>query len=168
MTKVIAQVFSQTVHRYCLWHILNKFPDKLNPVIFRDHYQIIKNVIVHSTTIDSFEKSWEEVMNRANFIKWLNLMYELRQRWVSAFFNHVFSAGMSNSQRFESSHAFFKRYVSSKNSLMNFIIRFNKALRHQRHNELVADHTNMNEHHVIKSNWSLESQMVRFYTKLNG
>ncbi|XP_073057390.1 protein FAR1-RELATED SEQUENCE 5-like [Primulina eburnea] len=54
MTKVIGEVFPKTIHRYCLWNILNKFPDKLNPVTFRDHYQSIKNVIVHSTTSIEF------------------------------------------------------------------------------------------------------------------
>ncbi|XP_073126237.1 protein FAR1-RELATED SEQUENCE 5-like [Henckelia pumila] len=131
MTKAIAQVFPQTVHRYCLWHILNKFPDKLSPVIFRDHYQSIRNVIVHSTTSD------EGVMEN----------------------------GISSSQRSESSHAFFKRYISNKNALMDFIVRFNKALRNQRHNELVADHIDMNERPKVMSNWPMETQMVKVYTK---
>ncbi|XP_073015406.1 protein FAR1-RELATED SEQUENCE 5-like [Primulina eburnea] len=167
ITKVIAEVFLKTIHRYCLWHILNKFPDKLNPVTFRDHYQSIKNVIVHSTTSIEFERSWEDVMNCANLVEndRLSLMYELRHKWVPAYFNHVFSAGMSSSQRSESSHAFFKRYVCNKNSLMDFLIRFNKALRHQRHNELVSDHTDMNERPKVKSNWPMELKMVNVYTK---
>ncbi|KAG6424546.1 hypothetical protein SASPL_114964 [Salvia splendens] len=44
MTKALAQVLPETVHRYCLWHILNKFPEKISLVIFRDHYQSIRNV----------------------------------------------------------------------------------------------------------------------------
>ncbi|XP_075515325.1 protein FAR1-RELATED SEQUENCE 5-like [Primulina tabacum] len=167
MMKAIAEVFPKTIHRYCLWHILNKFPDKLNPVTFRDHYQSIKNVIVHSTTSIEFERSWEEVMNCANLVEndWLSLMYELRHKWGPAYFNHVFSARMSSSQRSESSHAFFKRYVCSNNSLMDFIICFNKALRHQRHNELVDDHTDTKEWTKLKSNWPMELQMVNVYTK---
>ncbi|XP_073133316.1 protein FAR1-RELATED SEQUENCE 5-like [Henckelia pumila] len=168
MTKAIAQDFPQTVHRYCLWHILNKFPEKLSPVIFREHYQSIRNVIVHSTTIDEFEESWKGVMESTDLVQndWLNLMYELRHRWVPAYFLHVFSAGISSSQRSESSHAFFKRYVSNKNALMDFIVRFNKALRNQRHNELVADHVDMNERPKVTSNLPMETQMVKIYTKI--
>ena len=133
MTKAIAQVFPQTVHRYCLWYILNKFSDKLDPLTFRNHYHSIKDIIVNSTTPDAFEKTWEETIKDANLEKndWLSLMYELRHRWVPAYFSHVFSAGMSSSQRSEGSHAFFKKYISNKNSLMDFITRFNRALRHQ-------------------------------------
>ncbi|XP_042441230.1 protein FAR-RED IMPAIRED RESPONSE 1-like [Zingiber officinale] len=167
MTKVIAQVFPQTVHRYYLWHILNKFSSKLHPLTFRDYYQSIKNVIGNSTTPDEFENSWEEVIKCANLEKneLLSSMYELRHKWVPAYFSHIFCAGMSSSQRSEGSHAFFKRYVSNKNSLMDFIIRFNRELKHQRHSELVAGHIDMNEHPRIKTNWPMETQMVKLYTK---
>ncbi|XP_073019457.1 protein FAR-RED IMPAIRED RESPONSE 1-like [Primulina eburnea] len=134
---------------------------------FRDHYESIRNAILHSSTDEEFESSWEAAMSNANLEQhdWLSLMFDLRHKWVPAYFNHVFSAGMSSSQRSESSHAFFKRYISSKNSLMDFIIRFNKALRHQRHNELVADHVDMNERPKLQSKWPMESQMVTVYTK---
>ncbi|XP_073047683.1 protein FAR1-RELATED SEQUENCE 5-like [Primulina eburnea] len=167
LTKAISQVFPRTTHRYCLWHILNKFSEKLNPMTFRDHYESIRNAILHSSTDEEFESSWEAAMSNANLEQhdWLSLMFDLRHKWVPAYFNHVFSAGMSSSQRSESSHAFFKRYISSKNSLMDFIIRFNKALRHQRHNELVADHVDMNERPKLQSKWPMESQMVTVYTK---
>ncbi|XP_073137665.1 protein FAR1-RELATED SEQUENCE 5-like [Henckelia pumila] len=92
-------------------------------------------------------------------------MYDLRKKWVPAYLNHVFAAGMSSSQRSESSHSFFKRYVSKKNSLVDFIIRFNRALKHQRHNELVSDHVDRNESPKIKGNLPMEHQMVKVYTK---
>ncbi|XP_074560094.1 protein FAR1-RELATED SEQUENCE 5-like [Curcuma longa] len=166
MTKAIAQVFPQTIHRYCLWHIMSKFPEKLAP-LSHDIFQTIKNAIRNSTSPDEFEESWKEVITCANLEKndWLSLMYQLRQKWVPAYFSEVFCAGMSTSQRSESSHAFFKRYISNKNSLMDFITRFNRALRHQRHNELISDHVDINEHPRIKTNWPMETQMVKLYTK---
>ncbi|KAH6783669.1 hypothetical protein C2S52_008628 [Perilla frutescens var. hirtella] len=167
LTKAIAQVLPQTVHRFCLWHILNKFPDKISHVTFRDHYQSIKTVIENSISVDEFEQSWKEVIECANLEqnKWIALIYTLRHQWVPIYFSHIFCAGMSSSQREESSHSFLKKYISNKNSLMDFITRFNRALRHQRHNELVADHIDMNEHSKIKTNWLMETQMVKVYTK---
>ncbi|KAK1565578.1 hypothetical protein Q3G72_030022 [Acer saccharum] len=38
MTKAIAETLSDTFHRYCIWHILNKFSEKLNVVVYVDHY----------------------------------------------------------------------------------------------------------------------------------
>ncbi|XP_047953104.1 protein FAR1-RELATED SEQUENCE 5-like [Salvia hispanica] len=167
LTKALARVLPETVHRYCLWHILNKFPEKISPVTFRDHYQSIKNVIKNSTSSEEFEHGWKEVIRSANLEQnsWILLMYGLRHKWVPTYFSHIFFVGMSSSQRSESSHSFFKKYVSNKNSLMDFITRFNRALRHQRHNELVADHIDMNEHPKIKTCWPIETQMVKVYTR---
>ncbi|XP_047939469.1 protein FAR1-RELATED SEQUENCE 5-like [Salvia hispanica] len=120
MTKALAQVLPETVHRYCLWHILNKFPEKISPVTFRDHYRSIKNVIKNSTSPEEFEHDWKDVIRCANLEEnsWIVLMYELRHKWVPTYFSNVFFAGMSSSQKSESSHSFFKKYVSHKNSLM--------------------------------------------------
>ena len=89
----------------------------------------------------------------------------MRDRWVPAFVNHIFAAGMSSSQRAESSHSFFKRYISKKNSLMDFIIRFNRALGHQRYQELMANHSDVNEQPRLKSLWPMEAQMAKVYTR---
>ncbi|KZV32004.1 hypothetical protein F511_39216 [Dorcoceras hygrometricum] len=62
ITKAIAHAFPQIVHRYCLWHILNKFSDKIDPLTFPEHYRKIKDVIANSSTPEQFEKSWEEVI----------------------------------------------------------------------------------------------------------
>ncbi|KAG6403960.1 hypothetical protein SASPL_136194 [Salvia splendens] len=60
LTKALAQVLLGTVHRYCLWHILNKFPENISPVTFRDHYQSIKNVKKNSISPEDFEHGWSE------------------------------------------------------------------------------------------------------------
>ncbi|KZV20430.1 protein FAR-RED IMPAIRED RESPONSE 1-like, partial [Dorcoceras hygrometricum] len=171
ITKAIAYVFPRTVHRFCLWHILSKFLDKLAPITFRVHYPSIKKVIENSTSPDEFEQSWKEVIKCANLENndWLSLMYYMRQKWVPAYLNHVLCAGMSSSQRVDVrvdvQLANFLFMNSKKNTLMDFVIRFNRALRHQRHNELVADHVDINEHPKIKSNWPMERQMVKVYTR---
>ncbi|KAG6390848.1 hypothetical protein SASPL_148593 [Salvia splendens] len=94
MTKALAQVLPETVHRYCLWHILNKFPEKISPVIFRDHYQRIRNVIKNSTSPEEFENGWKEVIRCANLEQnsWILLMYGMRHKHMLAFFrvNQIF------------------------------------------------------------------------------
>ncbi|KAL2485890.1 Protein FAR1-RELATED SEQUENCE 5 [Abeliophyllum distichum] len=97
--------------------------------------------------------------------EWLQTMYDIRSRWVPAYVKHIFSVGMSSSQRSESGHSFLKKYVNRKNSLMGFITRFNRALSHQRHDELVANHVDLNEQPRVTSSVMMESQMVKIYTK---
>ncbi|KAL2471801.1 Protein FAR1-RELATED SEQUENCE [Abeliophyllum distichum] len=62
---------------------------------------------------------------------------------------------MSSNQRSESGHSFLKKYVDRKNSLTDFVTRFNRALVHQRHEELVANHIDLTQtpkNELVQSN----------------
>ncbi|KAL2503603.1 Protein FAR1-RELATED SEQUENCE 5 [Abeliophyllum distichum] len=48
---------------------------------------------------------------------------------------------------------------------MGFMTRFNRALSHQRHDELVANHVDLNEQPRVTESFMMESQMVQIYTK---
>ncbi|ESR42104.1 hypothetical protein CICLE_v10013881mg, partial [Citrus x clementina] len=116
---------------------------------------------------DDFDRNWLEIIEKGKLRDnaWLKSVFEIRSKWVPAYVNHVFSAGMSSSQRAESYHFFFKRYVSKKNSLLDFMIRFNRALNHQRHEELNANHADINEKPTLKLPLKMEKQMVSLYTR---
>ncbi|KAL8477183.1 hypothetical protein ACS0TY_029471 [Phlomoides rotata] len=94
MAKATAQVFPQTFHRYCIWHILNKFSDKINLIAYRNHYYRIKSVIFDSESPEEFELNWSEVVKATKLDDndWLHHVYDLRHRWVSAYVKHIFSA----------------------------------------------------------------------------
>ncbi|KAF7143410.1 hypothetical protein RHSIM_Rhsim05G0115200 [Rhododendron simsii] len=92
-------------------------------------------------------------------------MYEIRDRWVLAYTNHMFSVHMTSSQRAESSYSFFKRYVSKENSMMAFVMWFNRALDKVRHNELDLDHKDVNEKPLLKTSWAMEKKMNEIYTR---
>ncbi|XP_060673895.1 protein FAR-RED IMPAIRED RESPONSE 1-like [Ziziphus jujuba] len=129
--------------------------------------QGFNHCIWESERPEEFERKWASIIEKANLHdnEWLKSIFELRSRWVPAYVNHVFSAGMSSSQRAESSHAFFKRYISKKNLLMDFILRFNKALAHQRHEDLSTDRVDINEKPVLKLALEMEKQMAKIYTR---
>ena len=101
---------------------------------------------------------------KLNNNEWFSSVYEMRSRWVSAYVKHVFAAGMSVSSRAEGDHAFFKTYVSKDNTLMDFILRFNRGLAHQRHEELIANHVDVNQRPMFKTPMMMERQMAEIYT----
>ncbi|KAL2481958.1 Protein FAR1-RELATED SEQUENCE 5 [Abeliophyllum distichum] len=138
IAKAISIVMPVTFHRFCIWHILNKFSEKINAMLYNEQYHRLVHIIKDSETPDEFERLWNEAMELTNLgcNEWLRSMYDIRSRWVPAYVNHIFSAGMSSNQRSESGHSFFKKYVNKKNSLMGFITRFNRALTHQNHEDV--------------------------------
>nr|XP_048324744.1 protein FAR-RED IMPAIRED RESPONSE 1-like [Ziziphus jujuba var. spinosa] len=152
MTKAVAKSLPNTFHSYCSWHIFEKFSIYLNAITYRDFYKDFKHCIWESERPKEFERKWASIIEKANLHdnEWLKSIFELRLRLVPTYVNHVFSAGMLSSQRAESSNAFFKRYILKKNLLMDFILRFNRAFAHQRHEYLSADHVDINEKPVLK------------------
>ncbi|XP_038707299.1 protein FAR1-RELATED SEQUENCE 5-like [Tripterygium wilfordii] len=142
MGKAIAEVLPNIVHRFCMWHILNKFSEKLDAVKWRDNYPSFHKCKWNSSSPEEFEFGWAEVVDQSGLSSnaWLKSVYDIRFMWIPAYVNDTFFVGMSSSQRVENCHAFFKSYVSKKNTLMDFVVRFTRALKHQRHQELMLDH----------------------------
>lgn len=167
IARSISEVFPSILHRFCLWHILNKFSEKLNVTLYKEQYHTLLNIIKESKSAEEFENKWTNLMNSTELghNEWLSNKYTIRHRWVPAYVRHIFVAGMSSSQRVESNHSFFKRYVHRKKSLIDFITRFNRALVHQRHEELVANHNDCNEVSGMVTGFPMERMMSSIYTK---
>ncbi|XP_058203605.1 protein FAR1-RELATED SEQUENCE 5-like isoform X1 [Rhododendron vialii] len=166
MTKAIASALPNTLHRYCMWHITNKFSERISALAYKEHYEEFKNCIWNSETKEQFEAGWVEVERKSNLSgnDWLQNLHEIRERWVPAYVRHIFSAHMTSSQRAEITHSFFKRYVSKENSLWDFVTRFERALARIRHNELDKDHKDVNERPNLKTMYPMEETMSELYT----
>ncbi|KAL2475357.1 Protein FAR1-RELATED SEQUENCE [Abeliophyllum distichum] len=146
IARATSIVLSSTLHRFCMWHILNKFSEKMNVVLYNDQYHMLVHIIKQSESPAEFEQQWIEVMKTTEL-------------------------GMSSSQRSESGHSFLKKYVDRKNSLTDFVVRFNRALVHQRYEELAANHIDLTQtpknelvqsNSYIYSNW-LSSDEAKVY-----
>ncbi|KAG6652700.1 hypothetical protein CIPAW_05G024400 [Carya illinoinensis] len=95
MKNAIATIFPETRHRYCLWHIMRKLPEKL-------------------------ESHAKFNLGLKTDIHWLQSLYKERSFWVPVFLKSVFWAGMSTMQRSESMNAFFDGYVHVGMTLKEF------------------------------------------------
>ncbi|XP_020246343.1 protein FAR1-RELATED SEQUENCE 5-like [Asparagus officinalis] len=166
MTKAFPLVLPNTFHRYCSWHILIKFSEKIDAVKYSIYKSEFSACIWKSETHEEFDLQWKSLIKKSGLEenKWLQDQYELRSRWIPAYVNHVFSADMSSSQRAESGHAFFKKFVSKNNSLVDFMIQFDRGVVRQRHEELMADHKDVIEKPKLRINHDFLEQMVDIYT----
>ncbi|KAL2486685.1 Protein FAR1-RELATED SEQUENCE [Abeliophyllum distichum] len=50
IAKAIVMVLPFTFHRYCVWHILNKFSEKINVMVYNDEYHMLETE--HGKTFD--------------------------------------------------------------------------------------------------------------------
>ncbi|KAI8568290.1 hypothetical protein RHMOL_Rhmol02G0186700 [Rhododendron molle] len=166
MTKAIGNVLPNTLHRYCIWHITKKFSEKLGAVIYKEHYDKFSSCIWESERPEEFDVRWGDLLRQIDLTGhgWLNDLFEIRGRWIPAYTRHIFSAGMTSSQRAENNHAFFKRFVSKHNSLLDFVTRFERGISRIRHNELDFDHKDANERPQMKTMFLMEKRMSEVYT----
>ncbi|XP_042962396.1 protein FAR1-RELATED SEQUENCE 5-like [Carya illinoinensis] len=92
--NAIAIVFPNTRHRFCLWHILKKVPEKLGS--YGSYKTGMKNALMKcvydSQQPDEFEKCWDELLTTYNLHEnaWLHSLYVERQHWVLAFLKDCF------------------------------------------------------------------------------
>ncbi|XP_040989059.1 protein FAR1-RELATED SEQUENCE 5-like [Juglans microcarpa x Juglans regia] len=146
--NAITFVFSNTRHRFCLWHILKKVPEKFGSHgAYKDGLksQLLK-CVYDSQTIEEFEKCWEVMITIYNLKEnaWLQSLYAARTYWAPVFLKEVFWAGMSTTQRSESMNAFFDGYVHARTNLKEFVDQFDNALKKKIENENAADFHSFN------------------------
>ncbi|KAL2487098.1 Protein FAR1-RELATED SEQUENCE 5 [Abeliophyllum distichum] len=58
ITRAISIVLPSTLHRFCIWHILNKFSEKMNVVLYNDQYHRLVHIIKQSESPAEFEQQW--------------------------------------------------------------------------------------------------------------
>ncbi|XP_035547360.1 protein FAR1-RELATED SEQUENCE 4-like [Juglans regia] len=168
MKSAIAMVFPETRHRYCLWHIMRKLPEKLG-----SHSQFnaglktdIQSAIYDSHTCEEFDGKWGELIQKYDLgdNAWLEGLYTERSFWVPAYLKGVFWAGMSTTQRSESMNAFFDGYVHSGTTLKEFVDQFDNALRKKVEVETTADFNSCNQTIPCVTPFHFEKQFQAVYT----
>ncbi|RYR29272.1 hypothetical protein Ahy_B01g053639 [Arachis hypogaea] len=120
-----------TIHRWCIWHIMKKIPRKLNG--YKEHIDIeqeMSHVVWNSYTKDDFDRNWNDFLTKYGLEgnKWLSELYEDRHIWILVYLDHHFWAGMRSTQRSESVHSFFNKFITKNSSLRQFVKQYDNCL----------------------------------------
>ncbi|XP_028120899.1 protein FAR-RED IMPAIRED RESPONSE 1-like [Camellia sinensis] len=164
MQNAIEIVFPQARHRWCLWHIMKKIPEKL---IGYSQYEAIKyalqNAVYDSIRKDEFDEEWKTMIGKFSLHDndWLGVLYGERHRWIPAYVKDIFWAGMSTTQRSESMNAF---YVNSKTTLKQFVEQYDNALRSKVEKETKVDFKFRNRLYDCLTVFEFEKQFCAAYT----
>ncbi|KAF5466222.1 hypothetical protein F2P56_016169 [Juglans regia] len=87
MKNAIAIVFPESRHRFCLWHILKKVPEKLGShSSYKSGMKTALMKCVYDTqSVEEFEKCWEQLITTYNLHEnvWLQSLYDEREHWTN-------------------------------------------------------------------------------------
>ncbi|KAH9752432.1 protein FAR1-RELATED SEQUENCE [Citrus sinensis] len=84
MKAAIENVFPSTRHRWCLWHILKKIPEKLEGYKeYRDISNVLHCAVYDSQSSVKFEETWHHMIVEFELEgnEWLQGLYNERHRW---------------------------------------------------------------------------------------
>lgn len=165
----IMQVFPETRHRFCKWHIFKKCQEKLSHVFLKhpsfeaDFHKCVN--LTEST--EEFESCWLSLVDRYDLRdhEWLQTVYSARRQWVPVYLRDTFFAEMSITQRSDSMNSYFDGYVNASTNLSQFFKLYEKALESRNEKEVKADYDTMNTSPVLKTPSPMEKQASELYTR---
>ncbi|RYR03353.1 hypothetical protein Ahy_B06g082244 [Arachis hypogaea] len=143
MQKAIESCMPTAIHRWCSWHIMKKIPQKINGYNrYEETKQEMSHAICNSFTKDAFDRNWNDFLMKYGVgdNKWLSELLEDRHLWILVYRDHHFYIWMRSTQRSESMHAFFNKFITCNSSMIQFVKQYDNCLgsREQREREFDA------------------------------
>ncbi|KAI8564006.1 hypothetical protein RHMOL_Rhmol03G0150900 [Rhododendron molle] len=96
MKNGVENIFPNTRHWWCIWHIMKKLPEKLNGYNTYEKIRLCMHKTVYdSLTIKQFEDAWDAFIKKYELQSntWLQGLYLERKRWVPAYLKICFGRG---------------------------------------------------------------------------
>ncbi|XP_039040414.1 protein FAR1-RELATED SEQUENCE 5-like isoform X2 [Hibiscus syriacus] len=167
--SAITQVFPETRHRFCKWHIFKKCQEKLSHVFlkhptFEADFHKCVNL---PESIEEFESCWLSLVDRYELRdhEWLQMIYNYRRHWIPVYLRDTFFAEMSITQRSDSMNSYFDGFVNASTNLNQFFKLYEKALESRNEKEVKADYDTMNTSPALKTPSPMEKQASELYTR---
>ncbi|XP_072071126.1 protein FAR-RED ELONGATED HYPOCOTYL 3-like [Arachis hypogaea] len=167
MKRALEACMPTTIHRWCIWHIMKKIPSKLNR--YKGHAEIeqeMGQVVWNSHSKDSFDRNWNDFLLNFGLVdnKWLSDLYEDRHIWVPIYLDLHFWAGMRSTQRSESMHSFFNKFITRNSSLIQFVKQYDNCLGSREQAERESDAADFHTVIPCATKSSVEAQFQDVYT----
>jgi hypothetical protein len=111
MMAAIAQILPDTAHRFCMWHIMEKVPEKVRPSIRNDEqfWERLNKCVWETKNSDDFVSQWNSIMTDYELMgnEWFSNRFAIRKSWIPVYFLDKPLAGMlRTTSRLESANSF--------------------------------------------------------------
>nr|KAJ0194759.1 hypothetical protein LSAT_V11C700366360 [Lactuca sativa] len=167
--QVVESVLPNSRHRLCMLHIMKKQAKVTDDLFKNKDFKKRFNKLVWSMHIKpaEFEKKWELIINELNLEDkiWFNDMFELRDKWIPAYFSDTRMSGlMKTTSRSKSMNSFFSTYLKSGNLLLHFMMNYDTTNQKQRNTQKELDHQTKKAVYTFISLQLIKKHAVKVYT----
>ncbi|GJY50069.1 FAR1-related sequence 5-like protein [Tanacetum coccineum] len=173
MKLAIEEVLTESKHRLCMWHIMQKIPAKICKEIYDEtDFKERFNKIVWNMFMEpmEFEEKWSKHIEdfRLQNNKWVTRMFNLREMWIPAYFidSPLFGL-MRTTSRSESENTFFKSFTNHGSMLVNFMMCFESVMERQRYRyrQEVLDFRTFDSAPKLHTKLKIEIHASKVYTR---
>ncbi|KAL4304329.1 hypothetical protein GQ457_10G016650 [Hibiscus cannabinus] len=127
ISKAIGEVFPDSCHRLCLWHISKNANSHLGSLNTNGGFRSLFHKCMQGCESETeFEETWTKMISdhMLQDHRWLNSLYKCREKWSTAFSIDIFSSQIKSSQRAEVTNNVLHGISKATTSLMEFILEF--------------------------------------------
>ncbi|XP_062188634.1 protein FAR1-RELATED SEQUENCE 5-like isoform X2 [Phragmites australis] len=171
MEVAIGEVFPNTLHQVCKWHVLKKAKERVGNIYsgkrspFKEEFHKVLN---QSRTVEEFEYAWRELMSRYGLQEsvYMNQIWDIKEKWAFVYFAEYFFAGMTTTQRSESANHVFKKFIGPSCSMFGFVKGYERFLQDRLQVEDTEEFHTENEKVENKTNSPIEKHVARIYTRV--
>ncbi|XP_042051398.1 protein FAR1-RELATED SEQUENCE 5-like [Salvia splendens] len=170
MKLAIEHVLPSTRHRWCMWHIMMKLPEKVPKRILANE-QLKKDLdsCIWSELLEpeEFEETWLTIMDQYGLQNesWFTTMFTQREYWIPAYFRDFQMGSLLKTTSFsESENSFFKRYTKPHFNLADFVMHYNSALDAQRNISERLDFSDATKVPILSTEFLFEKHAADMYT----
>ncbi|XP_015168765.1 protein FAR1-RELATED SEQUENCE 5-like [Solanum tuberosum] len=143
MAPAIRQVFPNTCHRLCEWHIDRNAQKNIPQLYWKQGFRNYFDTLLWRCKSESeFEVIWQNMICDWNCAdnSWLQKLYDLRKKWCPAFSRSIFSADIKSTQRSESTNRVFTEMTCKTMSITEFLKHYEQRTTEMHDTEATEDY----------------------------
>ena len=171
MKIAIKNVFPNTIHKLCMWHIMSKVTDKVGPELNKDEFFLKElNSCVWNVKQEEneFEEKWEAIMIKYNLLedKWFCNLFSIRDQWIPAYFKDITLEVISRTtSRSESINNFFNNFSNPHMTFVEFYMSYESEMDAQRYNQEKLNVSSLHTVPQLKTPLPIEKHASEVYTR---
>lgn len=170
MRPAIKEVFPETVHRNCFFHIKSKCYQKNGNCFARNigMPEDFEDIVNYSLTVSEFERDWKQMVEDYHLEnnKYFSKMWETRARFIPVYFKNDFFPFLQSTGRSEGTNSRFKDNVTSTYSVISFLREYQRIVEQVNVSEEYEDNeSNRKRPKELMFGYTIERQAQEVYNR---
>ncbi|KAM3406648.1 hypothetical protein ACQJBY_000614 [Aegilops geniculata] len=168
--EAVLEVLPSTTHRWFKWNVLRRAKDYLGFHYTKtSSFRVGLHKILNDTlTDDEFERAWEMLLEEHGLENhpFLKEIYEVRHKWVKAYFSDTFCATLTSTQKSESAKHFLKQHGVPRDCSMElFAEQYEKLRSDQQPDYGFPEQSTTMDEIALRTNLPIEKHASEVYTR---